>query len=724
MNRFNTAQTTEMRVFPRLADSRRVLVVALVKLVVDWILFDLILYEPLHRAGAFSGLAADYEALCAWLRDMSLPQPGYALYYTAGLALAAVLYLYTIYIIDVRHRVSYLVYAGLCGIDVLFILQPTKLLLTVLLCALLMTFLRMRHALLRYGLCTVVIVAYGIFVWYPALIVIPVYLISRLWQRNDTHAIRVCVLLMVVFCLLYQAGVISRIYQLHPSITTDVTYRRRFPDENYMGHVSYYLLDTVLILLRILFPFDALILGEGILVRIYAAAQLVTMLLLYRRMRRLIQIDWRGKVLREDRLQMDSFVVLAALACGQCVTAQEPLEALRFLSACYPFLLYLSFSAENRIRYPVLERKLSGVCPVVFCHRGCDSYVYDILRRAGRSCGYRNVVLLGDESNRGYIANWVDASACNAEETEQFRNIFRTFGTDSAGEFDLACLEHHFALYGFMKDRGIDRCFLCDSDVLVYGDLCKLDVGDADFACTGTASDAFLTENVSPHCAYWTINRLRQFLDFVMYVYRANTNWLEEVCRKQAEEGKPSRITDTVLLTAWCKILTGHDRKFRYRNLCEIQEAETDGIPYDRYVWDYSLSSPDNLTTDEYRFNKARRTKEFRFRDHVPYFTLREDGGEVAAMCLHCSRCSRYIPLLIRETRFTLLYVLNRLMYPANRQQTIPSPEQQSVPSPEQQPLSPEHQSAPSPEHQSAPSPEQQPLSPEQEETPDVSGER
>ena len=234
MDLSNTAPTTEMRVFPRLADSRRVLVVALIKLVVDWILFDLILYEPLHQAGAFSALAADYESLCAWLREMSLPQPTYTVYFMVGLALAALLYLYAIYIIDVRRRVSYLVYAGLCGVDVLFVLQPTGLLLTVLLCALLMTFLRIRNALLRYGLCAAVIVAYGIFVWYPALIVIPVYLISRLWQRNDTHAIRVCVLLMVVFCLLYQAGVISRIYQLHPSITTDVTYRRRFPDENYI----------------------------------------------------------------------------------------------------------------------------------------------------------------------------------------------------------------------------------------------------------------------------------------------------------------------------------------------------------------------------------------------------------------------------------------------------------------------------------------------------------
>lgn len=654
MNGSGTAMTTESRILPRLADCRRVLVVALCKLVFDGLLLYLLLYGPLHRIGIFRYMTDDYKALCRELRRMSLPQPGYAAYFIIGVILASVLYLYTVWLSDIRRKVSFLVYAGLLGIDVIFVLQPSSLLFTVLFSALMMTFLRIARAPLRYGLCAAAVIVYGVFVWYPALLIIPFYLISRLWQKNDTNGIRACVLLMLLFCILYQAGVVSKIYQLHPSITTSVTYRRRFPDENYMGHVSYYLIDTVLTMLRIVFPFDALIFGENLVVRIYAVAQLVTVALLFLRMRRLIQINWRGPVARDDRLQMDALVILATFVCSQSITAQEPLETLRFISACYPFLLYLTFSADNRVSYPVLTRDLSESCPVVFCHNGDESYVYDVLQRAGRSCGYKNVVLLGDESNRGYIANWADASTCNAEEITQFRNIFRPFGIDSVGEFDLACFERHFALYGFMKERGIKRCFLCDSDVLVYGDLCNLEIDDTDFACTGTASDEFLKENVSPHCAYWTIERLRQFLDFVIYVYRSNTNWLKEVCRKQTEEGKPSRITDTVLLTAWCKILSRRDKNFRYRNLCEVKDDIT---------WDYALSSADNLEAGEYQYNNTRKTKEFRFRAHVPHFTRSSDGSEVAAMCLHCRHCNHYIPLLIREVRFAPLYALNRLMY-------------------------------------------------------------
>ena len=83
----------------------------------------------------------------------------------------------------------------------------------------------------------------------------------------------------------------------------------------------------------------------------------------------------------------------------------------------------------------------------------------------------------------------------------------------------------------------------------------------------------------------------------------------------------------------------------------------------DDITWDYALSSADNLEAGEYQYNNTRKTKEFRFRAHVPHFTRSSDGSEVAAMCLHCRHCNHYIPLLIREVRFAPLYALNRLMY-------------------------------------------------------------
>ena len=655
MNSATYSAYNEMPLFPRLADSRRVLVVALIKLFLDGILFFLILYSPLHRLGVFRYMAEDYWQTCLSFRKISLPEPSYSLWFFTGLLFATVLYLYSVYIANIRKKVSYLMYAGLFGIDVLFVIQPSNLLFTVLLCALLLTFLRIGNPIVRYSLCGATVLLYGLLVTYTGLLLIPVYLVARLWQKNDTNGIRVCVLLMLLFCLLYQAGVISKIYELHPSIITEATYKRRFPDENYMGHVSYYLVDTVLILLRILFPFDALFAsGSDLITRIYAAAQLVTIALLYPRMRHLLQARSKRGIGREDRMQSDVFIALGALACSQCFTAKEPIEALRYLSACYPLLYYLMFTAGDRVLYPQLQRDLSGTCPVVFCHRGGDDYLHDVLQRAGRSCGYRNIVLLGDEDNRGFLSNWVDIATCNKEETTRFRALYRPYGDSDATMFDLICLERHFALYGFMKDRGIDRCFLCDSDVLVYGNLCELPLEDADFACTGTASAEFLKENVSPHCAYWTIDRLRQFLDFVLYVYRSNTEWLKEVCRKQTLEGTPSRITDTVLLTAWCKIVSEYDKDFRYRNLCEVKDGVT---------WDYALSTPDNLEQDEYRYNRMRQTKDFRFRKHIPYFTKKNDGNEVAAMCLHLSHCSTYTPLLLHETGLSFLYLFNHLMY-------------------------------------------------------------
>ena len=635
------------------AGNRRILIVALCKLLVCGFLFYLVFYSKLHELGVFRSMTEDYTKLNDTLAALSLPTLGYSVYFIGGLILSAVLYLCAVAVAGIRRRVAFLVYAAFFGIDILFVLQPSGLLLTVLFSTLVLASLRIRRVPLRYTLASLTVAVYAVLVSPAAAVIIPIYLISRLWQRNDLHAIRLCTVCVLVFCLLYQTGLISRIYEYHPAIDSAATYRRLFPDENYMGHVAYYLADTAVIFLRILVPVEVFLKFDLIL-WIFAAAQLATVVLMLRRIRRILQINWKMPIRSEDRLQTDVLIVLIGFLFSLCFTATDPMPTLRLISGCYPLLLFLTFSANERAVYPVLDRDLSEACPVVFCHSGDDDYAYDALQRAGRSCGFKNVVLIGAECNRGFVSNWFDGSTLNEEDISVFRKIYTPIGPEETRDFDRACFERHFALYGLMTKKNIDRCFLCDSDVLVYGDLCNLPVDGVDFACTGTASAEFLEETISPHCAYWTRPRLRQFLNFVLHIYQSNTTWLEAVCHRQEGEGKPARSTDTVLLTAWCKIVARYDKAFRYRNLCEVDNG---------VVWDFALTTPDNLVKDEYVFDERRKLKQFVFKDHIPYFTRREDGSEVGAMCLHCRGCSSLLPVLLRESHNSILYALNRLMY-------------------------------------------------------------
>ena len=632
----------------------RIPVAATIALVLYGVLFYVVAYGPLKRAGAFSGMVADYSRLNSFLAAHGLGTLSYTVYFIGGLAIAAILALGAIAAMRIRRRVSFVIYLYLFGIGFLYVLQPSKLLLTVLFCTLLLWGLHIRDARIRYPVCVAFVALYGVFVMRAALIIIPIYLLVRLWQKNDTLAIRVFIAVLLIFCLMYQSGLIARLYELHPGVGSDATYRRLFPDENYMGHVSYYLLDTALTLVRILFPIEVFRKIEP-LTWIFAAAQIVTTVFLLLWFRRLLSVNWNEKVTRNDRLQADVLAVIVALYVSLSFQAENPQDVLRTISGWFPLLLFGAFAADRSIRYPVQDRDLSGTCPVVFYHKGACDGLGEVLQQAGRTCGFKNVVLLGDESNRGLVSNWYDIDSLDSDDLKDFREVYKTVGDTSDEAMLQMCFERHFHLYNFLSAHNIERCFLLDSDVLVYDDLSSLPMDDTDFACTGTESADFLKERISPHCTYWTTKRLRKFLDFVLHIYHSNVQWLTDVCLKQEEAGGRAFISDAMLVAAWLKLTARYDRNFRYVNLCEVRDGA---------AWDFSLATADNLTPDEYVFLPGQHRKTILFRkDGKPYFTRSEDGSKIRAVCIHCSGCRSYIPLLRRRRRCGVLYILARWLY-------------------------------------------------------------
>ncbi len=634
----------------------KVILIAVAKLVLYGLLFYTVLYNFLKESDVFRTMTSDFYRLNDRLASHSLPQLSYPLYFLGGLALASALYLYIVALIGVTGRIRFFLYSLLFGLDLLFVLQPSKLLLSVLFFAVLMTLLRIRSAVIRYSLSAALILLYGIFLSHTVLLLIPLYALIRLWQKSDIWGIRVVVVLIAVFCLLYQDGHFTeKLFALRPNNMSQVSLPRVFPDENYMAHVTYFLLDSLFTWLRCLFPVEVFFKASNPLLPILAAAQIVTVIGLISKFRIIIRTDWRNAT-REERYFADILALVCILLCGYTFTVKEYFDILRLYSAFYPMYLYLFFAAPDRITYPVVDRDLKGLCPVVFFHKGREPYLSPVLRQAGSVCGYRNIVLLGNEDNRGFIGNWYDADLCGASELTEFRSVYKPIGdAGSSDELDLLRMERHFSLYAFMKQKNLDHCYLCDSDVLLFENPGRISMEDTDFACTCTESSEFLNEIASPHCTYWTQESLRQFLGFILHVYRNQTKWLEEVVHKQQEsQSGPGRITDFVLLTAWRKLTTQYNKTFAFRNLCKA----SDGV-----VWDFAVSSPDNMEKNEYEFNRSAQIKKIRFVSRHPYIIRTEDRVPVRAVCLHCKDCHSYIPLLIKRVTSPFWYKLQSLLH-------------------------------------------------------------
>ncbi len=624
----------------------KVLLIGLLKLLLHGILIYFF-YDKLQTYRVFAEAQSLYRTLSGKLGGMDFRSFLYA-----GAGVSALLYLLILSQIKVRNRLGYLAFALLFLPDGLLLFQPTITLFTVLFCGLLLMLLRLRTNA-RYVLCALLVVCYALIMNPFAILLIPVYIAIRAWQKDANWGVRLSVIFLLIFCLLYQFGVLPNLIDLRSETKGTMNFYRLFPPENYPGHVAYYLIDYLAVLGRLLFPFQ-LFTMKTIPAFLYGVLGLSLTAFLGYNVYYLLTLDWKKPVSANDRLLADITIIFITLYATHAFLEPDYLSAYRHMYAYYPLYLYLFFGAGRLVPRPEVTRSFAGTRPVIFFHKGNDRYVYDVLRHAERTCGHKNVILLGDESNRAYSSNWFSFDEYCTEEATAFASVYNHI-SEEPYDFELTCFQRHFALYAFMEAQKINECFLCDSDVLLYDNLSEMELGDIDFGCSNANYAVCLGECASPHCTYWTLPRLRQFLDFVMHVYRSNTAWLAEVSKRQKESSEEAagNVTDMLLLTAWRKIVDDYDPKFRYRNFDRIEDSK---------VFDHGLSSADNLVTAEYRYRSVLKIKQVRFRKKQPFLTLAQTKEPVKASILHCQNCKEYIPLLSKCSNVLPLYWLTRVL--------------------------------------------------------------
>ncbi len=611
------------------------------------LLFVYLFYDRIKATGIYKDIPALYLSLKPYLGEMT-----YRTFMLAGAGVSALLYLLILSQVKVRNRIAYAAFALLFLLDGIVLLQPTKELFTVLFCGLLLMLLRLRTGW-RYLFSGLLVIMYALIMNHFVILLIPAYCVVRLWQKSPTWGVRLAVALLLGFCILYQTGNLMSLIDYRTEATIPYMFKKLFAPENYPGHVAYYLVDYLAVFGRLLVPYE--LVTQGITwTSIYAPIILALTIFLGYTLYYVITLDWKKPISHDNRILADVTAVFVILIAVQAFYEPGYVSAYRHMAAYYPLYLYLFFGANRRAPRPEIQRDFAGARPVIFFHKGDDAYVYDVLQHASKVCGHKNVILLGDESNQGFVSNWYAFSDYCTEEAAEFAKVYNHI-SDAPYEFELTCFQRHFALYAFMQEKGIEECFMCDSDVLIYEDLSTMDLGNIDFGCSNANYSVCMGECASPHCTYWKLPRLRQFLDFVLHVYRSKVDWLMEVNRRQKEapEIADRNITDMILLTAWRKIVDDYDPRFRYRNFDRIEEGK---------VFDHCLSSADNLVPKEYTFRRLLGIKKIHFRGKQPIL-LTAEKETVQAGILHCQDCKEYIALLSRRSNCTFLYWLARVLY-------------------------------------------------------------
>ena len=156
------------------------------------------------------------------------------------------------------------------------------------------------------------------------------------------------------------------------------------------------------------------------------------------------------------------------------------------------------------------------ITPIIFFHKGNPDYLKLALEQA--LCGeFRNdVVLLGDETNeqmaRSMAVRFYNYSSYKQEAQNELVKYYKHMSTNPA-PYELICIARWFIINEFLEKENIDRCFVTDSDVLIYDNMSQAADDFEDYRCT-------LTRNTSAGISFINDRSvLREYCDLVLNCY-------------------------------------------------------------------------------------------------------------------------------------------------------------------------------------------------------------
>jgi len=287
--------------------------------------------------------------------------------------------------------------------------------------------------------------------------------------------------------------------------------------------------------------------------------------------------------------------------------------------------------------------------PIIIVHKGYSKYLEYTLSQARHSNPTSDVFLLGDASNNRFpFIKHFDISGYRSaadEFAERYEHMSKT-----GYEFELFCFQRWFIVKDFMERYGIERAFVCDSDVMIYCDI------DREEAKLGSYSAAFCLPtrqtnyrwSASGHVSFWSLGSLGRFCSYMRdsYTDTIRKAALKTKWKYHLDANRPGGVCDMTILYLFA---LEHD----IVNLIAI---------WDESSFDHRISGAENEYDDEYEM--ARGIKNIRWEHGRPYGfnvrakrwvrfnTLHFQGAWGKALIHQYYRGPKWFAVLLREELF------------------------------------------------------------------------
>ena len=179
--------------------------------------------------------------------------------------------------------------------------------------------------------------------------------------------------------------------------------------------------------------------------------------------------------------------------------------------------------------------------PIIIFHLGDREYVHLCLKQAKKY--NNNIILLTDVPDvyKHTGANCVHFQKY-ANRISEFQKLYKHFSTNSY-QLELICIIRWFVVYDYMKEFKIERAFICDSDVLIYDNIEKIDkeyLKSYDFMLCSSHS-----KDVTGGQSIWNLSNLQNFVIFCFKFYKQQLPNIEKWHKTYTA---PGGICDMTLL--------------------------------------------------------------------------------------------------------------------------------------------------------------------------------
>lgn len=292
--------------------------------------------------------------------------------------------------------------------------------------------------------------------------------------------------------------------------------------------------------------------------------------------------------------------------------------------------------------------------PIVHIHFGYSDYLEFSLRQAAFSNPSSPIVLIGDRHVNG--VEFISANSFNRS-SDAFSEVYRHLSTNRY-LFELRCFQRWFVLRDVARSRGWTEVLVCDSDVLVFGNLereIRSRVTTEYVGMTITQSQTAFRWSASGHTSYWTIDALDDFCDFCLSLYTDTSmfNRLLEKWEHDQAAGRGGGICDMTALYLFAEQVD----KGRVLNLLQVHDGS---------VVDLRISTGENFLENEYITSNG--MKSLTFRDSIPYGRKTDSGEVIRFVTLHFQGKTKHLMYQLYQgpsfSAMKMIY-LKRKMYAA-----------------------------------------------------------